>query len=278
MFYKKETYIEYDFYAGHIYGTLKIHKEGNPIRPIGADFNNPVKFIQTMLKEVLNQYINTERFSFIIKNSDKIIEYCRCSYISTEHRLATLDYASMYTNIDLKDFYNIIYDEYDALDIASKFSITRDDLIVLFKNCMNHFAYVKFKKPNEPETFYEQTKGIPMGGSLSYHISEVVTARHIEKIISSFGRYGIERIFKYVDDILIICRDLFFQNTATIDECLNNMGYDLTREDKNRQVVFLNMQLFTRNLKIMHRWYNKPYSSGIIIYKITAIALCQKHC
>lgn len=254
---------EFEFYAGHIYGTLKVHKEGNPIRPIVADFNSPIIYIQKMLKEVLNQYISKDRFPFIIKNNYQIIDYCHGAYIKNEHRLATLDYVSMYTNIVLQDFYDIIYNEYDVLDIACKFSIDKEDLIVLIKRCMNCFSYVKFKKPNELEAIYEQAKGIPMGGSLSYHISEVVTSRHIEEIICRSGQHNILKIFKYVDDILIICTNSFLQDTSIIDQCLGNMKYELSLEDDNKQVVFLNMQLYRHNDgKIMHRWYNKPYSSG----------------
>lgn len=63
------------FYAAHIYGTLKVHKEDIPIRPIVADFNNPLRYIQDLLKLVLNRYIDKERFSFIINNTSSIIDY-----------------------------------------------------------------------------------------------------------------------------------------------------------------------------------------------------------
>lgn len=249
------------FYAAHIYGTLKVHKADNPIRPIVADFANPVQYIQKLLKIVLCQYIKSERFQFIIKNSKPIIEYCKYNKINSIYRLATLDYSSMYTNIDLLDFYSIIDNEFDLLNIHNLFCISKEDLLFLFKNTMEHFTYIKHKNSNNHMTYYIQSKGIPMGGALSYHISEVVTARHFENLINLSPDRTIERIFKYVDDVLIICLESFYANTHLINQSLNHMKYDLTTENEDKQVIFLDLRIQRLNTKILHQWYNKPYSS-----------------
>lgn len=83
-----------------------------------------------MLKLVLRHYINKERFTFIINNTKPIIEFCHNSKINSNHRLVTLDYASMYTNIDLEEFYQIIINEYDRIDIFNTFYISKVNLII----------------------------------------------------------------------------------------------------------------------------------------------------
>lgn len=40
-----------------IYGTIKIHKENEPIRPIIADADNPLKVLQETLKTILKLYM-----------------------------------------------------------------------------------------------------------------------------------------------------------------------------------------------------------------------------
>lgn len=51
---------DYTFYSAHIYGNLKIHKIGNPIRSNIADFENLLKYIEKFLKIILGHYINKE--------------------------------------------------------------------------------------------------------------------------------------------------------------------------------------------------------------------------
>lgn len=252
---------DYNFYAASIYGTIKVHKADYPIRPIVADFENPLRYIQKLLKLVLNQYIDKERFPFIINNTKPIIYFCHNTKINSNHRLATLDYASMYTNINLEEFYHIIINEFDNMNIINTFCISKKDLISLFKNMIQHFTYIQYKNMDGHITHYKQNKGIPMGGSLSYHISEVVTARHFETLRSLNDDTSILRIFKYVDDILIICKESFFNNEHLIEQCLNQMKYELVLENDKKHITFLNLDLNRCNSKIYHQWYCKTYAS-----------------
>lgn len=257
---------DHTFYAAHIYGTIKTHKIDYPIRPIIADFANPIKYIQKILKIILGHYISKDRFEFIINNTVPIINFCNSCKIKKDHRLISLDYTSMYTNINLDDFYNIIWSEYDILGIKEKFFIDKRDLINIFKNMMEQFAYIKYTMPNGYTMYYKQSRGIPMGGVLSYHISEVVTARHIENMINP----SILKIFKYVDDILIICDKNFYTNDLLIIQCLKGMKYELEIEDKKKCIIYLNLELYRHNNKIMHKWYNKKYCSNRTIDYLSA--------
>lgn len=172
----------------------------------------------------------------------------------------------MYTNINLEEFYDIINNEYYVNDILNTFFIDKHDLLILLSRMMEHYSYIKYNNFNRVTSYYKQSKGIPMGGSLSYHISEVVTARHIEKLkklsISKLKNINpIVSIYKYVDDILVICNNTFFEDMELINHCLNNMAYELIREDENKKITFLNLQLQRHNNIIEHTWYCKPYTS-----------------
>lgn len=126
---------------------------------------------------------------------------------------------------------------------------------------MQQFTYIKYKDINGHILYYKQTKGIPMGGSLSYHISEVVTARHFENIRNLTNDTTIVHIFKYVDDILIICNESFYNDVYLINQCLNKMEYELLMENDKKRITFLNLELNRCNSKIYHQWYCKSYAS-----------------
>lgn len=89
-----------------------------------ADYDNPIRHIQRILKEVLNGYICKNRFPFIIKNTKPVIDFCENFKLLKEHELITMDYASMYTNINLRDFCSIIEQEYELFNIYEKYFIS----------------------------------------------------------------------------------------------------------------------------------------------------------
>lgn len=248
-------------YTAKIYGTIKIHKEGCPIRPIIADYSNPLINIQKYIKKVLSLFITVDEFPFIIKNNDKICNYLESNpEFHKTHRLRTLDYDSMYTNIDLDIFYSIIYEEFDSYNIKNLYNIERYDFIRVIKLFFENFSFFTYGKDN---IILQQRKGVPMGGVLSYHIAEIVTCRYIKKCINIIPRKYISVIFKYVDDIFII------GNTSYIDmhykECLNegfcNMPYKITDEDINGGIIYLDLYIKRFNNRMTYKWYEKPYSS-----------------
>lgn len=56
--------------------------------------------------------------------------------------MASIDYESMYTNIDLKLLYDIINKDFKILNIEENFRISRTDMIDLFKVLMDKFFHV----------------------------------------------------------------------------------------------------------------------------------------
>lgn len=241
-----------------IYGTIKVHKEGMPIRPIIADFNNPFKCVQEKIKNVLSAYINKNTYPFIINNTEPIISQLK-NCIHSNHKLASIDYESMYTNIDLRHLYDIISNEYDTLDIQNKFGIRKNDFIDLIQLLMEEFAYISYAEKDTTKIL-KQSKGVPMGGGLSYHIAEVVTSRGILELTKKVPRNHITAIHKYVDDILIIC-DPVILNNDILKEPMTNMPYTIEMENAKNKIVFLNLELVRKNTCVLHKWYSKPYAS-----------------
>lgn len=247
-----------DVHIAPIYGTIKVHKDEKPIRPIVADFKNPFILVQSKIKEVLTEYIDNKRFPFIIKNTDPIIRTLKQN-IGKAHKMASIDYESMYTNIELPLLYDIINEDFKILNIEEKFGISRINFIELIKTLMQKFSYISFSD-GENGHILKQSKGVPMGGALSYHIAEVVTARGISAFLKKIPKNYITCLFKYVDDILIIC-DTNILECGIIDECINGMTYTIEYENGSGKLVFLNLEMKRKNVRIVHKWYSKKYAS-----------------
>lgn len=59
-------------YVAPIYGTVKVHKEGSPIRPIISDPNNVLNQVQQALVTVLKVHIEETAYQFMVKNTSVI--------------------------------------------------------------------------------------------------------------------------------------------------------------------------------------------------------------
>lgn len=180
-----------------IYGTIKIHKEDLPIRPIVADINNTINPIQEDIIPILKLY--TQHYDFIIKNTEEMIQHLNIlttnnpDICNTEQRIYSIDFESMYTNVDLDIFFQIIKRDFAKYKIEELHNISLIDLTSILLICLKDFAYIAAPEINEEEqTIYKQLKGIPMGGKLSYIISEIVTAEGIHNTLKTLEENSIK--------------------------------------------------------------------------------------
>lgn len=254
-----------------LYGTIKIHKPDMPIRPIIADADNALKTIQEALIIVLNKYIysrNDVIYNFIMPNSTKIIESLNTirqnkadRILNQNHILYTMDFVSMYTNIDLDVFFNIIRTQYMECNIED-LHIPLNDLISLLRACLCDFTFITAPYKGKIVTL-KQNKGIPMGGKLSYHVSEIVTSVALHTLINSMPVGTFSFVYKYVDDIFLAFNPASLNAIITeFDKILPNMPLEFTREDERGSVNYLDITFFRHGRNIIHTWYKKPYASG----------------
>lgn len=99
-----------------MYGTIKLHKEGYPIRPIVADPNNALDMAQKGLKTVLKAYIEKENHPFSIKNTSQMLQRIdkgEKNLIEKGHQMYCMDIVAMYTNMNIQTFLKIIEERYD---------------------------------------------------------------------------------------------------------------------------------------------------------------------
>ena len=89
-----------------IYGLVKTHKPGMPLRPIVSSINSPFynmsKYFGNILEKVVGKTGHT------VKNSYEFIEFLKSQILPDDFVLSSFDVESMYTNIPIKLALNVI--------------------------------------------------------------------------------------------------------------------------------------------------------------------------
>lgn len=185
-----------------MYGCPKVHKDGQPIRPIISSYDM-IGFLSKWLLEKL-QIIAEHLDRYNVKNSEALVFQLRDFHLEPDHELVLFDYVSMFTNIDVCV----------ALDIVSSFYYlvqrTTTVPVEVFMEALalytTHTAYFVFGG-----SIYLQSKGLAMGNRLAQVLAEIRTNHALMCAVGLFDATIISFIFKYVDDIFAAVHPEFIE-------------------------------------------------------------------
>lgn len=217
-------------------------------------------------------------FRHIVPDSTTVQKELEDIIIPSEHRLFSIDFVNMYTNISADYAIHIIDTKFERY-IEPTTSVPRET----FKAALEKVLHLNQQFSAGMQIFTQQ-RGLPMGGKLS----EVVTSEGISAAINEGLDYGLEisYIAKYVDDILVIMRDntiLYKRTTYRSIELLkkliedNIVGMPVTFEEESTNdqgtpyLMYLNMNIM-RSIGpkkdgtqiVSTKWATKPYASNRI--------------
>ena len=252
-------YINSNPHAPILRASIKIHKPGNPIRPIVNYIPAPAYRLKKFLNNLINQIlIKSNKYN--ITNSKHLTDQLSQIHLTANSKMISLDIHNMYTNIPISETLTLIQNQLLQHQYNSTFVTQFVDLLRCTLN-QNYFLY--------DSKFYHQKDGLPMGSSLSSNISEIflqhLEQNNIEKLIKqhSIVFYG-----RYVDDILLI----YNSNNDLNDNILNsfnsihpNIQYSLEKEQNNK-INFLDLKIEKCNNKIIFDIYRKPTTSKTSIH------------
>lgn len=142
-------------------------------------------------------------FRHIVGDSGTVREELETTRIPPGYAMYTVDCVDMYTNIDIETTLAIIARKFDK-HIANTTSISSAMFLNMLRKLMQlneHFA--------AGMQIFLQRKGLPMGGKLSYALSEILTSEGLTVALDELMQMGIgvAYVAKYVDDILICMRE-----------------------------------------------------------------------
>lgn len=282
-----------------LYVSIKVHKGPSyPIRPIiaapaaiGASIEEWMqRKLEILVSPRTTQQPNAfnmqhiEGCGFIANNSDMVLTGIRSLGLLPEHRIVSLDFVSMYTNIDRQQVRTIIDRQFNR--IAARTSMPKTIFMEALDFLLHHNAYFSAGG----EILYQQ-RGLPMGGKLSKVLSEIVTANGTIAAIREAMQcgYSFSFLYKYVDDF-IIGMGPDNERTGITLEGLERIfekhipGMKVTSEAEKKieftwQLKFLEFTTIRSHIndtRVETVWSRQSYASSRVVNGYTDIPTIQK--
>ena len=123
---------------GYIYGNIKTHKIGNPIRPIISQISTPAYDIAKYLNEIITPYIPNR---YNLASSSDFINILR----TTEAKgiMKSLDVESLFTNIPVDTTINLILDRiFKDDDYNTEIKMSKKHLKALLEICTKESPFL----------------------------------------------------------------------------------------------------------------------------------------
>lgn len=281
-----------------LYISIKIHKGPHyPTRPIIAAPVVCGSILESWLLGQLGHLVaippteepNTldltwiKEFRFIASNTDTVIKGIRKFGLKPGHRIISLDFVSMYTNVDRELVFKYIEENYHI--IGRHTSMPKRLFIDALKHIMLHNGFF-----TAGGNIYTQKKGLPMGGKLSKVCSEIVTAHGtilaLEEAMA--GPFQFSFIYKYVDDFLVGVNS---SSTGTTPGALGKLlekhipGMSVTFEEEKlenglftlKYLEFTTIRTSIDDTNVSTIWSRQKYASSRLTNEFNDVQARLKH-
>ena len=167
------------------YGLPKIHKTGNPLRPIVSSRGSVTCGVAKVLSKVLKPLVgkspchNQSTGDFVSKANSLTLQPGEC--------LTSYHVTSLFTSVPIDPALNIIKDLLEKDEkLNDRTVLSVQNITELLGFCL-HNTYFFFQNK-----FYEQVEGVPMGSAISPIVANLYM-KHFEALRSAANppRYGI---------------------------------------------------------------------------------------
>ena len=185
-----------EFSPGYIYGTIKTHKENNPIRPIISQIPAPTYQLAKKINEIITPYMPTQ---FNLKSTNDFLDLIHSSSNSTGI-IGSLDVESLFTNVPIDATIAIIIKHVYNHQNIQKPKIPQEILKQMLELCTKKSP---FKCPRG--NIYKQIEGVAMGSPLGPSFANFYMGDLEQRILSNNPNRPI-KYARYVDDILFYKR------------------------------------------------------------------------
>jgi hypothetical protein len=244
--------------APTITGHIKIHKNGQPIRPVINWRHAPAFKLAKALNQTLKLLAPLPNLHNI-QNTVELMDKLKEIKLSPHHTLASLDIANLYTSIPVKETRAIIARSMTKQKIKPS---TRKELLKWLDTItkQNYFA--------NGNNIVIQEDGLAMGAPTSGLIAEFFL-QHLEKthIPKLSKKHKLAGYYRYVDDILIIYNTSQSNITDILQDFNNihpNMLFTAEHEEK-QQLNFLDITIHKNHNEWEFSIHRKPTFTDTII-------------
>ncbi|XP_014676727.1 PREDICTED: uncharacterized protein LOC106816618 [Priapulus caudatus] len=225
-----------------IYCTPKIHKEGNPYRPI-VDYTGSIAYnLSKSLADLLAPLVGTTEHH--IKNSTELAEELKTIRMKPDEISFSHDVVSLFTNTPIPESINIIKSRLEAdKTLKKRTNLTTDDIIELLTFVLMT-TYFKFR-----DQIYNQKFGAAMGSPVSPIVANLYMEwLETEAIATAPADLKPKLWLRYVDDTLEIIKSgtvqQWTEHLNSIDST-NNIKFTY-EEELDQKIPFLDTLIHKR--------------------------------
>ena len=183
-----------EYKPGYLYGNVKVHKDGNPLRPIISQVPTPTYELAKELNKVIQPYIPV---ASTLQSTDEFVDLLKCT--KPQGILASLDVESLFTNVPVEDTIEIILRYVFHNPDLSPPRVPRKVIEGMLRICTTKSPFI-----SPVGILYQQIDGVAMGSPLGVLFANAYMC-HVEDVVLKRHHPFIYR--RYVDDIYVEVQD-----------------------------------------------------------------------
>ena len=145
-----------EYKPGYIYGNVKLHKYGNPVRPIVAQIPTPTYETAKLLNNLIADYLPAK---YQLNSTDEFIHILRA--LNPTGILTSMDVESLFTNVPVRETIDIICNCIYRNQTLPPLPIPENILRQLLEACTTGCPFEFLD-----ESLYAQVDGVSMGSPL----------------------------------------------------------------------------------------------------------------
>ena len=145
-----------------LYGLPKIHKPGNPIRPIVSFYNTPLSSLYKQLSNIIKPLTLSP---IRLKDSKEFVKHLQDTSDPNFSYYCSLDIKSLYNSCDIKKATDAVLKQFGQNPSLLPNNVTLDAIDVILHFSLDN-SYLEYNN-----NFYRQTIGGPMGSPLTLTVA-----------------------------------------------------------------------------------------------------------
>ena len=239
-----------DYGLGYLYGNVKTHKPGNPLRPIISQIPTPTYKLAKRLADLLTPYVPN---LYSLRSSADFLELIQTA--PADGMIASLDVESLFTNVPVDTTIQYILDRVYRNPTTPKLDIPEKSLQSLLMLCTKEAPFLCPRG-----SMYVQTDGVAMGSPLGVLFANFFMGT-VEEMV--FQDHPKPRTYcRYVDDTFVIVEDdLELQELRRLFEEKSGLRFT-TEKSVNGSLPFLDVLLRPEGERFSTSVYVKATNTG----------------
>lgn len=247
---------KYNSVPPKLYGNPKVHKEGNPLRPIVSSVNGPINNLAKYLADILSSAYNKEN-DYYIKDSFHFAEQLNGFVLPCDYVVASLDVVNLFGNLSKELITTVIIENWP--EICRKTNVSKELFLELLHFVLDNNYFMA------GTGFYLQTFGCAMGSHLSPIVSQYVMDYVLDMCIHKLS-FSFAFIKKFVDDIIVaLPEDKIDETLHTLNSFNTHITFTIERE-VDHSVPFLDTRVKRQNNIVMLDWYRKASNANKFVH------------